>query len=73
MGSNKPSCFIQWKGTNVCIDLHCTCGKHFHFDGDFLYSWECYNCGKCWEMGTQVEMKACEPRVGTKKMTREDE
>ena len=48
--------FIQWKGTDVCIDLYCDCGAHQHFDGDYLYSWECGNCGAVWEMGTEVSM-----------------
>lgn len=40
----NPRGWIQWKGTNVCIDLHCKCGEHGHFDGDFLYYWECPKC-----------------------------
>lgn len=55
-----PKSFIQWKGTNVCIDLYCTCGKHSHYDGDFLYRWQCPACKKCWEMGTAVRMRPCE-------------
>ena len=48
--------FIHWKGTDVCIDLYCDCGEHQHFDGDYLYSWVCGNCGTVWEMGTEVSM-----------------
>jgi len=28
--------FIQWKGTNVCLDFHCECGAHGHFN---VYNW----------------------------------
>lgn len=52
-----PRCFIQWKGTDVCVDLYCTCGQSHHFDGYFLYAWKCPTCGKCWEMGTEVRMR----------------
>lgn len=53
---DKPHGWIQWKGTNVCIDLHCTCGAHIHFDGDFLYNWLCPKCDRLWEMGTHMPM-----------------
>ena len=29
--------FIQWKGTDVCMDFHCKCGAHLHIDGMFVY------------------------------------
>lgn len=35
---------IQWKGTSVCMDIHCTCGAHLHADLEFLYY---VRCGKC--------------------------
>ncbi len=33
--------WIQWKGTDVCIDLHCVCGNNGHVDGDFMYEVQC--------------------------------
>jgi len=39
-----PSGWIQWKGTNICIDIHCKCGYHSHFDGSFMYYFKCPNC-----------------------------
>lgn len=47
-------CYIQWKGTDVCIDFHCPCGMHHHFDGDFMYAVKCMDCGTVFEAGTQV-------------------
>lgn len=46
----KPQVFIQWKGTNVCLDFTCECGHHGHFDGYFAYVLRCTYCGKTWEM-----------------------
>lgn len=61
--------FIQWKGTTVCMDLHCTCGAHNHFDTDFIYSVQCGQCGAVFDVGTQVQVRRVdepqgEPRVG---------
>ena len=57
----KPHGWIQWKGTDVCIDLHCSCGESCHFDGDFLYYWRCPTCNKLWETGTHVAMHEVPP------------
>ncbi|KKL21398.1 hypothetical protein LCGC14_2445910 [marine sediment metagenome] len=43
---NKPHGFIQWKGTDVCLDMFCVCGESWHFDEAFLYAVECANCGR---------------------------
>jgi hypothetical protein len=47
--------FIQWKGTEVCMDLHCPCGTHSHIDADFAYRVRCAGCGDVYELGTQVK------------------
>jgi hypothetical protein len=49
--------FIQWKGTQVCMDFYCQCGAHVHGDGGFAYNVECGACGAFYEMGTQVIAK----------------
>ena len=36
---------LQWKGTDACIDLRCSCGARGHVDGDFLYYVRCVGCG----------------------------
>lgn len=48
--------WIQWKGTDVCIDLHCRCGHHGHFDGEFLYFYECRGCGAKYAVGQYVKL-----------------
>lgn len=51
--------FIQWKGTDVCIDFYCDCGRHTHFDGYFAYSVRC-PCGQIYELGTRVRVRKVE-------------
>lgn len=46
----EPSAYIQWKGTDVCMDFHCECGAGCHFDGDFAYYVKCPHCDQVWEM-----------------------
>lgn len=46
----SPSVFIQWKGTDVCMDFYCDCGAHCHFDGCFAYEVQCQHCQTIWEM-----------------------
>lgn len=54
--ADRPHGWLQWKGTDACIDLHCACGAHIHFDGSFLYYWRCPYCSRVWEMGTHIPM-----------------
>jgi hypothetical protein len=48
--------WIQWKGTDVCIDLHCECGELGHFDGEHLYFWRCGKCKKAYYVGQVVKL-----------------
>jgi len=60
-----PHGWIQWKGTEVCIDIYCQCGKPSHFDGSFLYHWKCPHCGTKYALGQNVkliELKASQVR-----------
>lgn len=52
--TTDPYAFIQWKGTDVCMDFHCKCGAHCHFDGDFAYVVKCPHCEAIWEMPCYV-------------------
>ena len=51
-----PHGWIQWKGTDVCIDLHCACGDHGHVDADFFYGYECAHCGRKYAVGQIVRL-----------------
>jgi len=46
----EPYSFIQWKGTDFCMDFHCECGARCHFDGYFAYTVKCPHCGQGYEM-----------------------
>lgn len=46
----EPHAFIQWRGTDVCMDFYCDCGRHGHYDGDFAYTVKCPGCNQVWEM-----------------------
>lgn len=50
VASEETNAFIQWKGTDVCLDFRCECGGTCHFDGYFAYVIECPHCDKRWEM-----------------------
>ena len=53
-GWPEPSVYIQWKGTDVCMDFHCDCGAFCHFDGDFAYVVQCPHCKTLWQMPSIV-------------------
>ena len=54
-----PYVFIQWKGTDVCLDFHCVCtaDDSGHFDGYFAYYLRCRQCGRIYEMPSQLSLK----------------
>lgn len=56
-GAIMSSVFIQWKGTDVCCDLHCVCGHHAHYDGYFAYNLRCPKCETVWKMPDTFEIK----------------
>jgi len=53
---NKFDGFIQWKGTDVCMDFHCECGHHNHYDDYFAYVVKCRECGNLYAPSCNVEM-----------------
>ena len=57
----RPSAFIQWKGTEVCMDCYCPCGKQFHVDAAFTYAVGCRFCGRIFEMSSVIEMRELKP------------
>ena len=53
---NKHDGFIQWKGTDVCMDFQCECGHHNHYDDYFAYVIKCSECGSLYAPSSNVEM-----------------
>lgn len=54
----EPHAFIQWKGTDVCMDIHCACGHQSHFDGEFAYRVKCPKCGQVYSCNGHIELIA---------------
>lgn len=70
--------FVQYKGTDICMDFYCECGAHCHFDGFFAHAVECPHCHEKWEMPPLVvPRKVCagtyQYHVDNAKMLDEDE
>ena len=51
----QPHGWIQWKGTDACLDFHCKCGAHLHFDETFLYHVKCGECNSYYMLSGYVE------------------
>jgi hypothetical protein len=56
-----PSVFMQWKGTDLCADFHCTCGAHGHVHGDFVYGIRCSSCAAVFIMPHTLALALGEP------------
>ncbi len=54
--SGEPHGWIQWKGTDVCMDLHCACGELSHVDTDFVYHMECPYCHRVYFCNGHIEL-----------------
>lgn len=54
---NNASGFIQWKGTDVCLDFHCPkCCTHNHYDDYFAYTIQCGGCKTNFALSPKVEV-----------------
>ncbi len=53
--------WIQWKGTDVCMDVHCRCGAHGHLDAEFTYFYRCRACGVTFAVGQTVRLYPMDP------------
>jgi hypothetical protein len=51
-----PFGWIQWKGTDVCVDIHCVCGEQSHFDGEYMYFIKCPKCGRVYEANGHIQL-----------------
>jgi hypothetical protein len=52
----EPHGWIQWKGTQVCMDVYCACGKHFHMDESFCYHIKCPCCAQVYECDGHITL-----------------
>lgn len=53
---NQTHGWLQWKGTDVCMDVHCKCGAHCHIDGCFTYHLKCRHCGTVYFCNGHIEL-----------------
>lgn len=51
-----PYGWLQWKGTDACVDLYCECGHHAHVDAEFLYAWRCSQCGQVYGLCAVIQL-----------------
>lgn len=51
-----PNGWIQWKGTDVCMDVYCSCGYHSHIDASFAYYVRCPKCKRVYFMNGHIEL-----------------
>jgi hypothetical protein len=51
-----PHGWVQWKGTQVCMDVHCKCGELTHVDAEFCYHVKCGKCGTVYMVNGHVEL-----------------
>jgi hypothetical protein len=54
--TNQPHGWVQWKGTDVCMDVHCKCGVLNHIDAEFAYYVKCKDCGTVYMVNGHVEL-----------------
>ena len=54
---DPPMCFIQWKGTSVCMDFNCSCGHGEHICGEsFVYYIKCKQCGNVYAVPSEIPL-----------------
>lgn len=53
---NVPHARIQWKGTDVCMDVYCKCGNDGHIDAMFAHCYKCYSCGTTYVCSSFIEL-----------------
>jgi hypothetical protein len=51
-----PHGWVQWKGTKVCMDVYCKCGRHFHIDAGFAYFVKCPSCQTVYACNGHIEL-----------------
>lgn len=58
----RPHAWIQWKGTRVCMDVHCACGHHGHVDAEFAYYVRCTACGRTYVVDGHIALHEYDPK-----------
>jgi hypothetical protein len=45
--------YFNYKDSDMCVTLHCICGKSPHGDGYFMYAIQCPYCDRMYRMPTK--------------------
>ena len=53
---DQPHGWIQWDGTDVCMDVYCACGAVGHLDVGFCYHVQCPLCGRVYFCNGHIEL-----------------
>ena len=67
----EPHGWVQWKGTDVCMDVYCECGHHSHIDAEFAYYVKCPECGAVYACSGEIEFIKLEEEPGFSVITGE--
>jgi hypothetical protein len=54
--THDPHGAIQWKGTEISMDVHCDCGNVSHISGNFVYFLKCPVCGTVYELNGFIQL-----------------
>jgi len=53
--------FIQWKGTDLCMDYTLPCGCDDHVDGMFCYTIYCPTHNRAFDLDTRIRFIEIDP------------
>lgn len=68
-----PHGWIQWKGTNVCMDIYCKCGHESHIDADFAYYFKCSKCNTVYMLNGHIEFIELEEKPDGSVVTEDED
>ena len=54
--AGKPHGWVQWQGTEVCMDIYCECGHHSHVDASFTFNVKCPVCNRIYFVNGHIEL-----------------
>ena len=54
--SHDPHGSLQWKGSDIYMDVHCDCGHTSNVKGDSVYFVKCPACNTIYELNGFVQL-----------------
>lgn len=59
--------WVQYQGTDICLDLHCPCGRVSHYDGYGAYAVQCPFCEAMFDLPQSVPLQGYSGRFEAKR------